>query len=570
MFLQWREAFMKREWRKWLYLLIGLILILGISFVFGISKVKLDASNYLELGDNWHIEINDQVYEDVALHDFIFPSTSKGDVIKMSCSIPGNKTINNPILRLYFIHSVVEVKYNDTIYYEYGKELKKENKLLGYGYHYVHIPTDYQNGKLEVILQVTEDDAFSSLTPPEICNNDVVQRDFIIQNRIPFAINIFLIVFGILLLLVSLIFCMKYKQFMKLICVGGFSVGIGLWSLCNYDLTMMFTYNLQLKTYMEYASFYIAPIFVWLYFWGDTFLTRYKVVNIAYRILVVIQIIFTITAFFLQLTGILHFPAMLRIQHCILLVTCIGVILLTIHDLIKKQLSNRFLILGMTAMLVIGLCDIIHFIVVKYWTISEDVHYTSIICIGTMIFVLSQLAEFGAGITNILLQGARAELLEQMAYVDEMTGLVNRRRCEEIWDSLDDEQTNYGIFSFDLNFLKKVNDTKGHAKGDVLIKMMAQVLQNVFDSVGEVGRIGGDEYVVFIRDMKGIDIQELIMRLKEELKQTNLENPEMNLSASYGFCSHEQYPDLDSRHIYRKADALMYEMKASMKAVRKD
>lgn len=570
MFLQWREAFMKREWRKWLYLLIGLILILGISFVFGISKVKLNASNYLELGDNWHIEINDQVYEDVALHDFIFPSTSKGDVIKMSCSIPGNKTINNPILRLYFIHSVVEVKYNDTIYYEYGKELKKENKLLGYGYHYVHIPTDYQNGKLEVILQVTEDDAFSSLTPPEICNNDVVQRDFIIQNRIPFAINIFLIVFGILLLLVSLIFCMKYKQFMKLICVGGFSVGIGLWSLCNYDLTMMFTYNLQLKTYMEYASFYIAPIFVLMYFWGDTFLTRYKVISVAYRILVVIQIIFTVTAFFLQLTGILHFPAMLRIQHCILLVICVGVILLTVHDLIKKQLSNRFLILGMTAMLVIGLCDIIHFIVVKYWAISEDIHYTSIICIGTMIFVLSQLVEFGAGITNILLQGARAELLEQMAYVDEMTGLVNRRRCEEIWDSLDDEQTNYGIFSFDLNFLKKVNDTKGHAKGDVLIKMMAQVLQNVFDSVGEVGRIGGDEYVVFIRDMKGIDIQELIMCLKEELKQTNLENPEMNLSASYGFCSHEQYPDLDSRHIYRKADALMYEMKASMKAVRRD
>lgn len=561
---------MKREWRKWLYLLIGLILILGISFVFGISKVKLNASNYLELGDNWHIEINDQVYEDVALHDFIFPSTSKGDVIKMSCSIPGNKTINNPILRLYFIHSVVEVKYNDTIYYEYGKELKKENKLLGYGYHYVHIPTDYQNGKLEVLLQVTEDDAFSSLTPPEICNNDVVQRDFIIQNRIPFAINIFLIVFGILLLLVSLIFCMKYKQFMKLICVGGFSVGIGLWSLCNYDLTMMFTYNLQLKTYMEYASFYIAPIFVLMYFWGDTFLTRYKVISVAYRILVVIQIIFTVTAFFLQLTGILHFPAMLRIQHCILLVICVGVILLTVHDLIKKQLSNRFLILGMTAMLVIGLCDIIHFIVVKYWAISEDIHYTSIICIGTMIFVLSKLVEFGAGITNILLQGARAELLEQMAYVDEMTGLANRRRCEEIWDSLDDEQTNYGIFSFDLNFLKKVNDTKGHAKGDVLIKMMAQVLQNVFDSVGEVGRIGGDEYVVFIRDMKGIDIQELIMCLKEELKQTNLENPEMNLSASYGFCSHEQYPDLDSRHIYRKADALMYEMKASMKAVRRD
>ena len=67
---------------------------------------------------------------------------------------------------------------------------------------------------------------------------------------------------------------------------------------------------------------------------------------------------------------------------------CIGVILLSIHDFMKKQLSNRFLLLGMTMMLVIGLCDMIHFFIVKYWVVSKDIHYTSILCVGTMVFVL--------------------------------------------------------------------------------------------------------------------------------------------------------------------------------------
>lgn len=561
---------MKKESKRWIYVFLAIFLMVVITFIFRMAEVKVDGSNYRELDDNWQIEINGTMYDNVSLRDFMFPSTSEGDVIKMSCYLSGNNIIKNPVLQLYSIHSVVEVRYNDRLYYEYGKDLNEADKLLGYGYHFIHIPANYAGAKLEIIMNVTENDAFSSIATPQICNNDMVLRDFVIQNRIPFAINMFLIVFGILLMFVSLVFCARYKQFIKLICVGGFSVGIGCWSLCNYDLIIMFTYNLQVKTYIEYASLYIAPLFVLLYFWGDTFVTRYRIVHIAYYVLVAVQVIFDVAAFLLQITNVLHFPAVLKIQHLILLIMCIGVILLSIHDFMKKQLSNRFLLLGMTMMLVIGLCDMIHFFIVKYWVVSKDIHYTSILCVGTMVFVLSQLVEFGAEIGHILLQGARTEILEQMAYVDEMTGLANRRRCEEIWDGLDDESVNYGIFSFDLNFLKKTNDTKGHAKGDLLIKTLAQVLLNVFSEVGEVGRIGGDEYVVFIRDMNGINIEELTRQLEKEVERTNIEHPDLHLSTSYGFCSHEQYPDLDSRHIYRKADASMYEMKAAMKAARTD
>lgn len=562
---------MKSKSKRWIYLFAGILSFLAIVLLFQNTKINLDASNYHILKNNWHIEVNDKVYEDTSLQDVSFPGASKGDVIKMSCVLPKDRLIKNPVIRLYSIHSVIEFWYNGRLYYTYGEELHKENKLLGYGYHFIHIPAAYNGAKVEITMHVTENDAFSNLTAPQICNNDVVLRDFAIQNRIPLAINMFLIVFGGLLLFVSLAFCVKYRQFVKLICVGGFSIGIGLWSLCNYELIILFTYNLQLKSYIEFTSLYISPIFVLLFFWGEEFITRYKWVKIMYYALVMAQSVFVISACLLQITGIMHFPAMLKIQHVILLLLCSIIIMLTLFDLInKKQLSKKYLLLGMAAMLTVGLCDMIHFFVIKYWEVSPYVPYTSMMCVGAMVFVLSQLVEFGREIGDIFLQGARARILEQMAYVDEMTGLSNRRRCEEVWDSLDKDSSDYGIFSFDLNFLKKTNDTKGHAKGDQLIKALAEVLLNVFGTVGEVGRIGGDEYVVFIKDMKKIDIQALTQQLDEEIKRVNREKADLNLSTAYGFCSHREYPDLDSRHIYRKADALMYEMKSSMKAERKE
>ncbi|MCI7789361.1 MAG: GGDEF domain-containing protein, partial [Lachnospiraceae bacterium] len=444
------------------------------------------------------------------------------------------------------------------------------NKLLGYGYNFIHIPDYYAGAEIELIMQITEDDAFSSINVPQICNSDTVIRDFVMKNRVPLAVNMFLIVFGVLVVLVSAIFSSKNKKLLKLLCVGFFSLGIGCWSLCNYDLIILFTYDLRVKAYLEFGALYLVPLFVLLYFRRDDFIIRKRVINISYQVMLVMQICFDILAFALQFFNIVHFPKMLKIQHFILFVLCIGIISLTIYDFIKKQIHNKALIIGMTIMLIIGLLDMMKFTVLKYFVPMEKLQYVSIMCIGAMIFVLSQLVDFCVEIGQILLTGAKAQVLEEMAYHDDMTGIANRRRCEELWDSLDESRNNYGIFAFDLNFLKKTNDTKGHAMGDLLIQSFAQVLSKIFQEVGVVGRIGGDEFVVIIPDMNNVDKQELTKQLEEEIKRTNMENPDLHLSTAYGFCSHDEYPDFDSRKIYRKADEFMYEKKVAMKAARTD
>ena len=549
-----------------MFLLVFIVCLVVLSNV--LSRVELDASNYCKINKGWDIEINDAEYENVVLSEFAFSALDRGDVLKMKCELPKQDIVSNPILRIYTIHSDIEVRYNNRIIYEYGKELREENELLGYGYHFVHIPAFYAGADIELIMHITEDDAFINMEIPEICNSDAVIRDFIIINRVPLSINLFLVVFGILVLFVSIIFCIYDKRFFKLFCVGCFSLGIGCWSICSYDLILLFTFDMRMKAFLEFGSLYVSPLFVLLYFWNDELVTRHKGAYIGYKLLLAVQCVFVLMAFLLQILNIVHFPVVLKIQHCILLCLCIGVIVLTVIDIIKKQLRNKVLIIGITVMLSVGLFDIISFSAVKYLGASGEARYTSITCIGAIIFVISQLVDFGMEIGNIFLKGAKAQVLEQMAYIDDMTGVANRRRCEQVWDSLDQSKENYGIFAFDLNFLKQTNDTKGHAMGDLLIRIFAQTLSKVFDDYGVVGRIGGDEFVVFITDVKKVDIQALTKMLDKEIEKVNEQNPDLGLSTAYGFCSHEDYPEDDSRKLYRKADEIMYENKMAMKAAR--
>ena len=547
---------------------IALVAFLAL-FLFGMGWFmkgeKIDKSNYLPLNEHWHVEINDTIYEDVTLDDFLFPAVNKGDTLKMSCVLPDQDSIANPVLRFYTIHSDIEIWCDDENIYSYGQDLRGEGKLLGYGYHFVHIPADYADSKLEIIMHITENDAFSNFTVPSICNSDVVIRDFIVKNRLPLVVDIFLIVFGVLVLAISSVFCLRDKRFFRLLCVGGFSLGIGCWSLCSYDLIILFTYNLQVKAYMEFLALYISPFFVLLYFWKDELITRSRVIEAGYKLLLGAQGCFTVVACVLQAANILHFPALLKIQHILLICLCVCIIGLTIYDIAKKQLKKKALVIGICIMLLIGVTDIVRFAVEKYLIASGESHFSSILCVGALIFVLSQLLDFCMKIGEIFMQGAKAQFLEQMAYVDGLTGVANRRRCEEIWDSFDREATDYGIYSFDLNSLKKTNDTMGHAEGDELIKRFAGVLSLVFGQVGTVGRFGGDEFVVFIPDLENVNMQQLEQRMEEEIEKENEKSSEAKLSAAYGFCRHRDYPGLDSRQIYQIADQNMYQKKAEMK-----
>ena len=115
------------------------------------------------------------------------------------------------------------------------------------------------------------------------------------------------------------------------------------------------------------------------------------------------------------------------------------------------------------------------------------------------------------------------EQLEHHATFDELTGLYNRR---SFWQAVETEYTEFGsrkqtshLLFIDLDQFKLVNDTSGHLAGDRLLKIVARVLQENVHGSDLVGRVGGDEFGLIIRDCSVTMVSQVANRLREAIEQ---------------------------------------------------
>ena len=91
-------------------------------------------------------------------------------------------------------------------------------------------------------------------------------------------------------------------------------------------------------------------------------------------------------------------------------------------------------------------------------------------------------------------------ILSKKAYLDVHTGLPNKSRCEDLLNSSGFITEPLCFVMFDLNNLKEVNDTLGHAAGDSMIANFAHILRKVVPEKDFVGRYGGDEFIAILYD----------------------------------------------------------------------
>jgi diguanylate cyclase (GGDEF)-like protein len=143
---------------------------------------------------------------------------------------------------------------------------------------------------------------------------------------------------------------------------------------------------------------------------------------------------------------------------------------------------------------------------------------------------------------------------------DEMTRLYNRRCYDE--DLKEITKTGLSedlvLFSVDVNGLKKVNDTKGHAAGDELIKGAADCLALSVGNQGKVYRTGGDEFMAIVHSSKPEDLRKAITAKAGEWHGVYTDE----VTLSIGYASHKDNPDAKLEDLERIADEDMYSEKA--------
>ncbi|MBR5223040.1 MAG: diguanylate cyclase [Clostridia bacterium] len=165
----------------------------------------------------------------------------------------------------------------------------------------------------------------------------------------------------------------------------------------------------------------------------------------------------------------------------------------------------------------------------------------------------------------------REKELRFTANRDSLTGLRNTtsyKRCVADFDKeIENKTANFGVIVFDLNQLKKTNDTLGHAVGDKLIAAAAKAISEVFKR-SLVFRIGGDEFLAVLRSKDLENCEELLVSLDTVCANTIIEEKcEISISLARGFAVFDSDKDLCFNDVFMRADDAMYENKRKSKIV---
>ena len=144
-----------------------------------------------------------------------------------------------------------------------------------------------------------------------------------------------------------------------------------------------------------------------------------------------------------------------------------------------------------------------------------------------------------------------------MSIHDVPTGLFNRNYFEHILDKYRDEDTlGVGIAIYDIDGLKLVNDTLGHASGDDYLKTAANILSDCFDRDDVIARIGGDEFAVLIKQTTTEELAAVELKMDKLINIINSEERIIPLSMSLGYAvGNGKQKDL--RELLKMADNLM-------------
>lgn len=149
----------------------------------------------------------------------------------------------------------------------------------------------------------------------------------------------------------------------------------------------------------------------------------------------------------------------------------------------------------------------------------------------------------------------RQKRMEQAAFTDALTGLYNRRYGQIQVSRLMENNIPFLFCFLDMDGLKLINDTLGHAKGDVAILAVAGALQQVFRQDDTMIRLGGDEFVVILPRCS-VELAEKRFKMAHDLlKNTELEFP---ITFSYGIESVSVGEQRNIEEIFSTADQKMY------------
>lgn len=162
-------------------------------------------------------------------------------------------------------------------------------------------------------------------------------------------------------------------------------------------------------------------------------------------------------------------------------------------------------------------------------------------------------------------------ILENLAYVDHLTGLATRRVLDEeykiLFERAREREEVLTLLMIDVDYFKKYNDSYGHMRGDIVLKTVGEILAKVFKKTGGIiGRYGGEEFMLVLYGIGLMEVIALVEAFQRELDIKALEHsgsPLGRVTTSIGIHSSIISVNLDPAAFLEGADRSLYRAKES-------
>ncbi len=440
-------------------------------------------------------------------------SLKRGDVLAMSTVMPDMGDLDFPTLYLQSRYSGFNVYLDGKFYKSYNMEDFRNNRYIGRSTYMISLPKNYVGKILRLEIFTAKDGIRATITHTALGEYLVLEGEFIRRNLAALLCGSAMIMLGMLMILISAVLMPYRKEIAFNLYAGALFSTIGLGLHSYYGITSLYVDIFHETEIFESVLLLMVPLL--LIYVGILYPVRDKA-------LYYITIASSLILFF----GRIYMHA------------------------------KRYLYLGFAR----EPAFLQYFQTLPY---SEYIT-TILVSSASLFFLLTGLYRFFRASSSSLDTTEEYGRLTQVAYEDPLTGLMNRGGLSIEFDDYDRNGTEYYIIHFDVNDLKKTNDTYGHQMGDELLCCFATCLDQVFGKSGVCSRQGGDEFTVLLRTKYDDTIvnlfEKLDRRLEAESKKRGLP---FTVRAAHGYSFRANFKSIHEASM--AADQHMYECKHRMK-----
>ena len=431
-------------------------------------------------------------------------------------------------------------------------------------FHHLRLDKSYQSQTITFAVTPAYNDASCFFADMAICSVNDYGLWYMQRYGLSFFTSLAIFFIG-LIMLIEFFSTPREFHSSDTLALGVASLAFGVWSAIETQVPMLFFGSMTLQLLaLDYVCLFSLP-YPLMVFASSIMAHRFRPAE--YTVFAA-NIICAVLVWALCLTEVNDWHQSLPIFYALFTILVAAIVAAAIHSvrLTRKGQPGK----DGDKLSKIAVCVFLVSLVIDFslYAISgaSGVDAASLLRVGFVAMQVILLVGFMRNSARNMRAAAESKAMHRLAYIDALTGVGNRAAFERACDALENRKGEPGfdflLACFDVDDLKKVNDSLGHDYGDKHLRAASEILRESYAGVGAVYRVGGDEFDVLVSKKNPQEEHErALARMRELEEQYNLDGPEAKLRISCGICLLSQTENHTMREVAVQADAAMYEDK---------